>query len=160
MRDRIRVGALVALLLAGCSKTAPDDKVTNVDADDPQMNAAIQQARSTLDQFTTALTSPKPSQSTFSIKLPFKDGESVEHMWLAPVSYDGQVFRGTVNNDPAQVKNVKIGQEVTAAPAEISDWMFVDDGKLVGGYTLRVLRNAMPANERAEFDESMPFTID
>lgn len=159
MRHRTHAGILAALLLAGCSKTPSKDKATNIDADDPQ-NAAVQKARSTIDQFTTALASPKPSQSAFSVRVPFKDGDSIEHMWLAPVSYDGQAFRGTVNGDPIQVSTVKAGQEVTVAPPGISDWMFVDDGKLVGGYSFRAMRDALPPLDQAEFDKSMPFSID
>ena len=38
--------------------------------------------------------------------------------------------------------------------------MYVDHGKLVGGYTLRVLRDGLSPAERAEFDRSIPFKID
>ena len=50
-------------------------------------------------------------------------------------------FQGTVNNEPEKVKTVKMGQKVTVA-AKISDWMYVENRKLVGGYTMRVLRSA------------------
>jgi hypothetical protein len=91
---------------------------------------------------------------------PFTDGGNVEHMWLTPVTYDGSKFAGTVNNEPEKVKSVKWGQKVTVAPDKISDWMYIWDRKLVGGETLRVLRSAMTPAERAEFDRSVPFTID
>jgi uncharacterized protein YegJ (DUF2314 family) len=58
------------------------------------------------------------------------------------------------------VSNVKIGDQATVDPESISDWMFVDNGKLVGGYTVRVLRDAMSAAEREEFDKSVPFKIE
>jgi uncharacterized protein YegJ (DUF2314 family) len=38
--------------------------------------------------------------------------------------------------------------------------MFVENGKLVEGYTLRVLRDSMSASERADFDKSVPFKVD
>jgi uncharacterized protein YegJ (DUF2314 family) len=53
-----------------------------------------------------------------------------------------------------------MGQKVSVEPAKISDWMFVEDRKLVGGYTIRVLRDSVPASERAEFDKSVPFVIE
>jgi uncharacterized protein YegJ (DUF2314 family) len=81
-------------------------------------------------------------------------------MWLAPVSFTGAQFVGTVNNEPEKVKNVKNGQRVSVEPTKISDWMFVDNGKLVGGYTLRVLRDSASASERANFDKSVPFIIE
>ena len=38
--------------------------------------------------------------------------------------------------------------------------MYVENRKLVGGYTLRVLRDAVTAAERAEFDKSVPFVVE
>jgi uncharacterized protein YegJ (DUF2314 family) len=81
-------------------------------------------------------------------------------MWLTSVTFDGRKFHGTVNNDPEMVSNVKIGDKVSVESSKISDWMFVENGKLVGGYTLRVLRDSLSASERADFDKSVPFTID
>jgi uncharacterized protein YegJ (DUF2314 family) len=92
--------------------------------------------------------------------LPVKDGENTEHMWLSPVRYDGKEFHGTINNEATLVKNVKLGDEASVEPSQISDWMFVEKGKLVGGYTIRVLRDGLSAEERKEFDASVPFTID
>src|SRR5262249_45481080 len=131
-----------------------------VDKDDPKMNAAIAKARSTVNTFIAALSAPKPNQADFSVKMAFTDGEHTEHMWLGSVRYDGKVFRGVVNNDPELVNNVKVGQKASIEPSKVSDWMFVENGKLVGGYTIRVLRDTMSTKERAEFDRSVPFSFD
>ncbi len=151
--------ALSLVVLTGCSKK-PDDKVTYVKKDDQAMNAAMAKARSSVNKFIAVLKSPKPGQSDFSVKVPFVQADSTEHMWLTSVSYDGKVFTGTVNNEPQMVNNVKLGDRTTIAPSKISDWMYVENGKLVGGETLRVLRNRLPANERAEFDKQVGFVID
>jgi uncharacterized protein YegJ (DUF2314 family) len=147
-------------ILPGCGKKQPEDKVTMVEDDDPRMNAAIDKARATVKTFISALKSPRTGQSAFSVKMAFTDGKQTEHMWLSPVSYDGKVFQGTVNNDPQMVSNVKIGQKASIDPSRISDWMYIEKRKLVGGYTFRVLREAMRPEERADFDRSMPFVID
>ena len=156
----ITVAVVLAIALSGCGKKQPADKVTYVADDDPRMNAAIDKARSTVKAFITALKAPKPGQSAFSVKMAFTDGGSAEHMWLTPVSFDGSKFTGTVNNEPEKVKTVKMGQKVTVAPDKISDWMYIDNRKLVGGETLRVLRDAMTPSERADFDKSVPFVIE
>jgi uncharacterized protein YegJ (DUF2314 family) len=150
--------AIIALTLAGCNKHR--DKVTIVPDDDPRMNAAIDKARANVQNFIASLKSPKRGQSGFAIKVPFSDGANTEHFWLTPVTFDGASFTGTVDNEPELVNNVKMGQTVTVTPDKISDWMYVENHKLVGGETLRVLRDAMPADERADFDKSVPFTID
>ena len=173
---RIHQAAFSLLLLAGvaavagCGKAEPqagdtvkregEPPIVYVEDDDPKMAAAIDNARSTVDRFIQNLEKPKPSQSGFSVKLPVKDGDNVEHMWVLPVRYENGTFSGTINNEPDKVKTVKIGDQVKVAKDQISDWMFVDDGKLMGGYTIRVLRDSMPEQERHEFDESVPFTFD
>jgi uncharacterized protein YegJ (DUF2314 family) len=158
MDRRARIAIVLALAIVGCSSRRWDeDKVTSVADDDARMNAAIAKAKATVDTFIAALKSPKPGQKDFSVKMPFVDGEHTEHMWLAPVSYDGKVFRGIVNNEPQSVKNVRLGQEVEVAPPGISDWMYVENGKIVGGRTIRVLRETLPAGERADFDQNVRF---
>ena len=152
--------AVVALALAGCGKKPPIDQMRYVDSDDPRMNAAMDQARSSVKTFTAALKSPKPGQTAFSVKMAFTDGGGTEHIWLAPVTYDGTSFRGTVNNEPQIVRSVKMGQKVTVAPAQISDWMYVENRKLVGGQTLRARRDALSPAERADFDKGLPFAIE
>ena len=152
--------AVVALALAGCSNKHPADKVMDVADDDPRMNAAMEKGQATVKTFVAAPKSPKGGQSAFSIKVAFTDGGKTEHMWLTQVTFDGSKFTGTVNNEPVKVKSVKMGQKVTVAPDKISDWMYIENGRLVGGETLRVLRAAMTPEERADFDKSVPFVVE
>ena len=42
-------------------------------------------------------------------------------------------------------------------PTQITDWMYVESGYLVGGYTTQVVRNAMSMAERAEYDAAAPY---
>jgi uncharacterized protein YegJ (DUF2314 family) len=124
------------------------------------MNAAMEKARSTVKTFIAALGAPQPGESGYSVKVRFADGSNAEHMWLSPVAFDGASFQGTVNNKPEKVQNVRIGQKASVDPSQISDWMYIKNGKLIGGFTFRVLRDSMPPAERAEFDKSLPFKID
>ena len=152
--------AVLTLLLAGCAKKHPADNVTYVADDDPRMNAAIEKARSTVNTFITALKTPRASQTAFSVKMAFTDGPNTEHMWLTPVRFDGKHFQGTISNEPEQVKSVKMGQQASVEPSKSSDWMFVENRKLVGGYTIRALRDALPPSERAAFDKGATFVIE
>jgi uncharacterized protein YegJ (DUF2314 family) len=87
----------------------------------------------------------------------FSDGSNTEHISLAPVSFDGKTLHGTVSNDPTTVKNVQLGQQAAVSPSKISDWMYLEHGKVVGGHTLRVLRETLPSGERADFDKQVQF---
>ena len=139
----------------------PDNPpVSYVEGDDPQMVAAINQARATVDQFIAALNNPTDVQADFSIKLPVTDGDQVEHMWLSDVRYADGKFTGQIANEPLELTNVALGDDAEIARDQISDWMYVDDGRLMGGYTIRRVRDSMPADERREFDQSVPFTFD
>jgi uncharacterized protein YegJ (DUF2314 family) len=117
----------------------------------------MDKARSTVSSFVLALQSPQPGQSGFAVKMAFADGSNIEHIWLSPVSYDGKTFHGTVSNVPATVNNVKMRQQAAVPPSQISDWMYLERGKVVGGHTLRVLRDTLTPSERADFEKNVRF---
>jgi len=55
---------------------------------------------------------------------------------------------------------VKLGQVVTVAPRDITDWMFVKSGQLIGGYTTRVLYARLSPQDRAIFNKEADFKIE
>lgn len=74
--------------------------------------------------------------------------------------YDGERFAGTLSNIPADVPGLEHGQRVVVALNEISDWMVVDNGRLIGGYTIRVFRDRLSDQERSEFDRESGLLFD
>jgi uncharacterized protein YegJ (DUF2314 family) len=157
----IQIGSILVLCaVLGCGKRPAADPVIPVSADDPQMNAAIEKARATVPTFVNALRAPKKNQTGFSVKMAFIDGKHTEHMWLDAVRYDGKQFHGTVNNEPENVSNVKLGDQASVDASKISDWMYIENRKLVGGYTIRVLRDKLNGKEREEFDRDLPFIVE
>lgn len=50
-----------------------------------------------------------------------------------------------------------MGQSISVPAAEISDWMFVDNGRLVGGETLKVLRDTLPPDESHSLMDQIHF---
>jgi uncharacterized protein YegJ (DUF2314 family) len=76
------------------------------------------------------------------------------------VTFDGKNFVGEINNEPEKVTNVKLGDKATIPKAEISDWMYLENGRLVGGETMRVLRDSLSPAEREQFDQSVPFKME
>jgi uncharacterized protein YegJ (DUF2314 family) len=146
MKRAVLVLLAVTLLIVGCSDRS-EDPVIEVEADDIEMNDAIAQARSTVDEFVEKLQNPKPTDEGFSVKKMIEDGDDVEHFWLSDVSYSDGIFTGTIGNEPQSVRNVKFGQEVSVAESEITDWMYLDDGKMAGNFTLQVLLKRMPKEQ-------------
>jgi uncharacterized protein YegJ (DUF2314 family) len=153
---RARVPLLIcfalAFLPAGCARPKPTvaDQVIPVARNDPEMQAAIAKPRSQLPVFWKAFAQPGQGESSFALKYKITDAKGVEHFWLIDIERkDGKVY-GTINNDPNTVQSVKIGQRIDVADEQISDWMFMRNGKMVGNYTLRPLLKSMPPAEAAK----------
>lgn len=126
---------------------------------DSEMHHAVAQARKTQKAFVIALTHPKPGQHDFQVKKPFVQGESVEHIWLRDVTYSGHRFHGYVDNVPRTIRGLKIGDRVSVNPSEITDWAYVDNGYLQGGYTIRVLYQEFSPERRAAFEREAGFKL-
>lgn len=145
---------LILMLLMTCANLsqpsmsfAAEDKVIAVEGDDPAMNAAIDKARSTLDEFWRKLSNPKPNEKNFSVKLKLTDGSNVEHFWCGSIEGDAQSATCIINNDPQTVKTVQAGQRIPIESDVVSDWMYMRDDKIVGGQTVRILLNYMSSDE-------------
>jgi uncharacterized protein YegJ (DUF2314 family) len=140
--------AIFLVALCGCGKSPPDTLVQS-GYDEQEMESAIARARSEVDSFITELT--KPTGSDHAVKAPIEDDGETEHFWLTDVTFKDGTFEGTINNDPGIVDNVKIGQKWTIKKGDISDWLFMRDGKMYGNYTMRPLLKTMPEDEAARF---------
>ena len=156
--------------LCGCRKPVQNNDhsvkrpgepdVISVGENDKEMNEAIDVARSTVDDFIKHLKEPVKGESLFAVKKKYEDRGKVEHMWLNFVTFDGTAFRGKVGNEPLDVYNVQLGDPATVAPKDISDWMFVRDGKLVGGYSIRLLYNRASPEEKKKMDAEAGFKVE
>jgi len=129
-------------------------------ANDKAMNDAMDEARATLDTFVSRLESPPETQVHIGLKGRFVDGAEVEHIWLDDVEHTDGKFAGSIANEPLNVHHVKLAQRVTLEAEEVSDWMAIDAGLLVGGYTIRALRDRMSKSEREQFDASVGFRFE
>jgi uncharacterized protein YegJ (DUF2314 family) len=136
---------LVALLLLLTFAADAKDLVVGVAADDPEMNAAIAHARSEVDRVINALAAGRD----VSVKLAVREGSKVEHFWLSNVTYSTatQSFSGKIDNDPETVESVVLGQSVSVHRGEITDWLYIEGGRMHGNYTLRVLLPKLPKAE-------------
>lgn len=140
---------LLALVLAGCdaSQTSEPDTLHTAGYDEQEMKAATARARAEVDSFITELNAP--TGEDHAVKAPITEGEQTEHFWLGNLTYRDGEFEGTIGNEPGMVKNVQFGQKWKLKKEEISDWMFMRDGKMYGNYTMRPLLKTMPAEEAA-----------
>jgi uncharacterized protein YegJ (DUF2314 family) len=108
---------------------------------DPEMHAAILEARKNIEVFIKALQSPHTNQQCFSLKKPFRyEEDEYEEIWMTDISYDGVKFHGIIGNPPVRATYAHEGDEVAIYPIEVYDWLFLDGTKIVGAYTVELLR--------------------
>ncbi|MBW0000758.1 MAG: DUF2314 domain-containing protein [Verrucomicrobia bacterium] len=125
-----------------------------------RMHRAVLQARKTVGTFITALQHPSPGQQDFEVKKAFRQGNEIEHLWLSDVRLVGNRFQGRIDNAPTKIHGLKEGDPVSVNPDEISDWVFIDNGKLVGGYTIRAHYDELSPEQKKQFDQVADFRIE
>jgi uncharacterized protein YegJ (DUF2314 family) len=133
--------------------------IYNVENQDAEMNNVIIEAKQTLPEFYKALENKNANQDAFAIKMHFTVNNDREHIWVNGLfKRDGEYF-GVVDNLPELTKEVKQGDTIKIDSSRVSDWMYLDNGELKGGYTIKLLRKRMSEEERAEFDKTSGMVI-
>jgi uncharacterized protein YegJ (DUF2314 family) len=145
---------VVGLMLASCAddrtaeSPATNDPIVYAGPQDTAMNRAIDKARGTLGEFEAVLASHDTSKYNFAVKVALPHDGGTEHIWLAQPELEADSVVGTVESMPVYVKTVQAGQRVRIDRDVISDWMYMENGKLRGGYTMRVGLEQLPDKER------------
>lgn len=134
-----------------------DDKVVNVARDDPDMTAAIAQARASLDEFLSLSEAPPAGTTDYKLKVEVKDGDTSEHFWIIPFHKTATGFVGTLANEPQAVHNVTAGQELEFTRDDISDWGYTRNGRQVGSFTVCVLFKTISKEEADYYRQNYGF---
>ena len=126
--------------------------------DDKEMNLAIELSNESLDEFDEAL---KFSENeNFALKIRYDLNNKSEHIWAVDIEKIGNDYFGIIDNLPNSETNIKLNDKVKIEKDKISDWMFSKNGKLFGGFTIKVLRNRMSELEKKNFDKEFILSID
>lgn len=124
------------------------------------LKRAFEKAQATYDQLIQALEDPQPNYHGFAVKMRFaKPKQGHEHIWLTNLHWDGKQLKGDVNNEPIDTEEVQFGDTVVVQPEEVSDWMYVDGDKMMGGYTIRVLYHESSPEEQRAMRQEMGLKI-
>jgi uncharacterized protein YegJ (DUF2314 family) len=126
------------------------DRTLQIPNGDPDMAAAMRQARAMLPEFLALTDAPRPSTSLFAVKVGIRANEEhVEYFWIGPFTHANGRFSGKIDNEPELAKNVKLGDTITFDEDEIVDWLYLEDRHLRGNFTGCVLFRREP-REQAE----------
>ena len=137
------------------SDPSDHDITITVSPTDSLMNDAKLKARNTWNIFYDTYNQKQKNQRDFSVKYPFKTPTGHEHIWLTHIKIRRGKITGKVNNKPEQTTEVKFGEKVNINPLLISDWMFYEDGKLQGGYTILVSIEQLPPDQKKKMKKHM-----
>jgi uncharacterized protein YegJ (DUF2314 family) len=143
----------------------------NVPNTDPEVVAAINEAKKTLPRFLDAAASGRFSPASCVVKVTFLDrrvtaepalvrtSESASeypehpicHLWLSVTSVLDELVFCSVFEAPDELR-LKPGTSFVVASESIEDWMINQSGEVFGGNSLRVIRNRLGVEARKRFD--------
>ena len=99
--------------------------------------------------FSASYENPKPSETDHSLKVRFANPRNGgEHIWMADVKKLGNgSYSGRFANAPRDLPGKREADLAEFKDADISDWMFMRDGKIVGGETIKPLLRLLPKRD-------------
>ena len=133
--------------------------IYGVESVDVEMNNAIQKAKQTLPEFYKALETKNSNYEGLGIKMIFKTEDRNEHIWINGLFKKDNQYFGIVDNQPEYSSEIHLGDTVKIDNDRISDWMYLENSELKGGYTIRLLRQRMSEIEREDFDKTTGMII-
>ncbi len=109
-----------------------------------EMLVAIREAKRSIKRFLDAFAAPKHGQHDFHLKVAFRDEQTgeVEHIWLTDLNLSGDMPCGRIANQP-RLKSLGFLQLVHFEKPRVIDWMYRENGHVVGAYTTKVLDRAL-----------------
>jgi uncharacterized protein YegJ (DUF2314 family) len=114
--------------------------------DDPELNAAIEEAQRRLPEFRRALDDDArrliPALNGALVKARFESPVTgvIEHMWIEDVGFENDKIVGTLASEPNNIPELSNGEWVSVSPEDVSDWVYRDGDRTVGGFTVRVMQ--------------------
>lgn len=178
IRAKARVSVATALLaasaLSGAAFAGDPNPVPLVPKGDPAMSAAFARAAATLDGFLAKWRDPPPGAEGFSVKIGLIDTPgapgyavvrpgapgAIEWFWADSLRVDGAAFSARLANDAERVHGVSLGQTIRFTREDIGDWMYWQDGKIVGNATACPALAHATAEERRQMKEQYGLDCD
>jgi uncharacterized protein YegJ (DUF2314 family) len=111
-------------------------------------------ARETLPDFFRRLFRAAKNESGFRIKCPFRadsgSGFSTEQLWLSDIGFRDGTYYGILDSTPLHIAGMRRGDTISFSADEITDWMYIRRGKIIGGHSIKYLLEQIPEEQRNE----------
>lgn len=119
-------------------------------SESPEFQTALWDAFASLGHFRALVEKFSSSEAAPLVKLHFPEDDL--WLWLMVLATDDDGFFVESFEAPPELPHLKPGSRFFVSDEQVADWMLNDNGQLHGGYTLRLQRNLLPAEERPSFD--------
>ena len=121
---------------------------------DPVLDEIALEARAAISDFIRHMRNPQKGEEQFRIKYPFPadsgSGIDKEYIWLSGITFKNGRYYGCVANRPYYISGIKEGSEAAFSMDDIADWMYLRNGKIVGGRSIKYLIEKIPPLDRDE----------
>ncbi|MBY3177590.1 DUF2314 domain-containing protein [Rhizobium leguminosarum] len=146
--------------------------VKSIAPGDPAMAKAHEKSKRELDDFLEKLRNPPPGTENYSIKLGFTDKAegvaltiddvtpNVEYMWVYQIKASGDDFTALLGDTPEYIHNIKHDDRVEFKKSDIFDWLYIENGKMKGNYTVCPLLLAGPKEQLEQYREILGIACD
>jgi len=147
---------ILALTFTSCGPAAPSS------VSDDEFEAAVREAHETMDTVKQAILAPDPSYRFVGLKVRFTGGDvAFEDHWTEPVDFYDNVFTIRLLEGLTLDLGLHPNQFVDVNLGDVLDWVIVEsDGRLVGGYTIRLAYEHMTPEEKKKFLQITGYVID
>ena len=129
-------------------------RTVQLDHADREIVLIAEAARDTLSIFFRHLSGTGAGEHSFYIKYPFDaktdSGIISEQIWLSGISFRDGLYYGKLANTPLYLHGLKTGDTVAFSADSISDWMYIQNDKIIGGYSIKYLLESIPEDQRSE----------
>jgi uncharacterized protein YegJ (DUF2314 family) len=132
--------ATLKLLRRGKGLDLTKDAVINIEKEDADLKEAVEKARKQWGDFTKAYAANTGENHSVKFKFVDKKNNS-EFMWVEVTSIEDGLVYGKLANVPNYLTNIKEGDVVKRPASEIEDWLYIDNKKMIGGFSIEVLQN-------------------
>jgi len=156
--------AICSLLFAICCLSSCDKSDRNVsgrpsptieiERSDKEIERIADNARRALPIFLRNLARPPTGASNFYVKYPLSAGDGGiepkvrEQVWLGSIRFKDGLYYGRLANAARHTDGKK--KDITFDPDAITDWMYIQDGKIIGGRSIKYLLEKIPEEKRSE----------
>lgn len=96
----------------------------------------------------------------FNLKQRFETIDGSEHIWVGAIYVKDGNYYGFLANQPDKIQGLYMGDSLEIDKQNITDWKYQIGNKLIGGFTIRLLREKYSEEEKKQFDKETGLVFD